>query len=37
MVELNATEFIIYTIAMLIAGFAVCFRVMRDNDDENDI
>jgi len=37
MVELNATEFIIYTLAMLIAGFAICFRVMRGDDDENDI
>lgn len=37
MVELNAVEFILYTIAMLIAGFAICFRVMRDEDDENDI
>ena len=37
MVELDIAEFIIYTLAMLIAGFAICFRVMRDDDDENDI
>jgi len=32
MVELDIAEFIIYTIAMLLAGFAIGVRVIREDD-----
>jgi hypothetical protein len=34
---ITTLEFIVYSIVMLIAGFAIGVRLTREDDDENDI